>query len=337
MGSALVAVVAVAAAGAGIAALLIAPASPSSLAPPEPITDAPVGTEPFDDARSVPVRFTLGGGTSVTSPGDGRVTGFSCAAGGTIASGEGTLSIDGLPVLTLATDVPLWRDLVEKDRGDDVSALQRELARLGEPVTVDGVLGPETLDALERRFRALGDRTALDDGVAASRILWIPAPSVVVDECTLGTGSPTAAGEPLASLVAGVASAAITESPGDLVPGGRVLVVDGERLPVDADGAVRDAASLATLTATASIREAVQGEATSITASLELAEPVDIAVVPPSSVTGVDGTTGCVVADGAALPVDIVGSRLGQSLVRFRDGAAPSTVVIAPPESTTCG
>ncbi|PSL39012.1 hypothetical protein CLV49_2643 [Labedella gwakjiensis] len=336
LGGTAVATAAAVAAGAAIAALVLSPASPQALETPSAISSAPVGSQPFDDARSVTVEFALGGATTLASPGDGRVTSFTCAAGGTITSGDSALSIDGAPILTLATRIPLWRDLVEEDTGDDVRAVQQELSRLGEPITVDGVLGRETLDALERRFRDLGDRAELD-GVAASRILWIPAASVAVDECDAGTGATVTAGDPLAVLAAGLTSAS-AELPEDLVPGQRVLVVDGERLPLGTDGAVTDTAALSALTSSSLVREAIAGEATSFTTTAELTDPIEIAVVPPSAVVAISGATGCVVVDGSARPVDIVGSQLGQTLVRFGDGEnLPESVTLHPSESTTCG
>jgi peptidoglycan hydrolase-like protein with peptidoglycan-binding domain len=352
VGGAAVAVVAAVALGAGVAAAVLTPARPAVLASPEAIESVPVATQSFDDRRSVTVGFALGSGTSLTSPGDGRITSFDCARGASFVSGESALSLDGRPVLTLASEVPLWRDLTKNDRGDDVAALQRELARLGEPVTVDGVLGRETLDALERRFRSIGDVplpeptwTAPDDAttearsvVLASRILWIPSPMVIVDECAIGTGATTTAGEPLATLGAGLSAVAVEQMPGDLVPGERALVVDGAALPVQADGTVTDAAALAAIASSSSVREATLGEATTFTATLDLVDPVEIAVVPPSAVAGVDGTTGCVIADGALARVDIVGSQLGQTLVRFAEGAAiPAAVAVAPPETMSCG
>jgi peptidoglycan hydrolase-like protein with peptidoglycan-binding domain len=337
LGVALLALVTTIAAGAGLAALVLSPARPGALTTAPPIEDVPVTSQTFDDRRSVTVRFTLGVGTAITSPGDGRITSFPCAPGGTAASGESLLALDGRPALTLATRVPLWRDLVMDDRGDDVSALQRELARLGEPVTVDGVVGRETLDALERRFRSIDDDDDLE-AVEASRVLWIPAPTVTIDECTVGTGSPAVSGEPLATLTAGLSSAAVEQLPDDLVGGERTLLVDGQSLPLGADGAVTDVAALAMLAASPRVREAVGADATSVTADLELVEAVEIAVVPPSSVVAVDGRNGCIVSDGRASRVEIVGSRLGQSLVRVASGASnPSTVDSSPPEDTACG
>jgi peptidoglycan hydrolase-like protein with peptidoglycan-binding domain len=352
IGGAAVAVVAALAVGAGVAAVVLTPARPAVLASPQAIESVPVTTQTFDDRRSVTVGFTLGGAASLTSPGDGRITSFPCAPGASLVSGGSAFALDGRPVLTLATELPLWRDLAMADRGDDVTALQRELARLGEPVTIDGVLGPETTDALERRFRSIGDvprpvpaetgpeqaPAEARDAVLTSRILWIPAPTVAIDECATTTGATTVAGEPLATLGAGLTAVAVEQMPTDLVPGERALVVDGEALPVEDDGTVTDATALATITASSRLREATLEEATTLTADLALVEPVEIAVVPPSSVVGIDGATGCVVVDGVSARVDIVGSRLGQTLVRFADGSdIPTAVDVAPPETTPCG
>lgn len=54
------------------------------------------------------------------------------------------ISVNDLPLISLATSRPLWRDLVAGDTGLDVRALRAELTRLGYRTTVDGRFGALT-------------------------------------------------------------------------------------------------------------------------------------------------------------------------------------------------
>ncbi|MDR0416449.1 MAG: hypothetical protein LBH76_03880, partial [Propionibacteriaceae bacterium] len=81
----------------------------------------------YDDARTVTLTLTAGPEQRFQTPRSGRVTSSACAAGAEFISGGSALSVDGVPVLGLATAVPLWRDLALGDAGPDVAALGAEL------------------------------------------------------------------------------------------------------------------------------------------------------------------------------------------------------------------
>lgn len=75
--------------------------------------------------------------------------------GDTVAPGSLIAAVSGRPVLVMASDVPLYRDLVEGDRGPDVLALQKWLQGLGYSLGVTGVFDPGTENALKNLYRDL--------------------------------------------------------------------------------------------------------------------------------------------------------------------------------------
>ena len=128
------ALVTAAALGAAVTGLLLADAAPTALREPVPVTSAPVTQRSFDDARTVELALTLGADVSLTAPASGRVTALTCRPDTPFSSGGSNLSINGAPLLNLATAVPLWRSLGVGDEGADVLALREELIRLGSNV-----------------------------------------------------------------------------------------------------------------------------------------------------------------------------------------------------------
>jgi len=324
-------------AGIGAGAVVFTDATPTSLQSTATVTSAPVTERPFEDKRTVEVTLTLGTDTALTAPTSGRVTSLSCQAGGDFTSGATNLSIDGRRVLNLATSVPLWRDLVSGDEGEDVTALQEELVRLGYDVAVRGTVGPRTLAAVSDLFRKAGDTAFTTGDVPASRILWLPDAEVSVASCTAATGATIEEGGDVAALPGGLAAAAISRLPEGLAPGDRVLTVDGTAVPVDADGRVTSTEALATLEATTSYQQAVQTDATTLSGSYALAEPVTVSVVPPGALYDIDGGAACIASDGAAQPVQVVGSELGQSFITVEaDAAPPGEVDLDPDGRRSC-
>lgn len=107
-------------------------------------------------------------------------------------------------------------------------------------------------------------------------------------------------------------------------------------MPVGSDGAVTDPAALAEIAASSAFADARRGSSATIAASSALAEPITVSVVPPGALYGVQGRKGCVVNGSGARPVEIIGSELGQSFVRFRAGEPPSGVVLSPERPPAC-
>lgn len=297
--------------------------------PPEDLTAAPrvseiaVGRDHFDDARPVQLAVTGVAPTHLFAPVSGKVTAFSCAHGATVSSGGTPLSLDGTPKLALATGIPLWRDLSLETRGDDVRAFQDELSRLGFSLTTDGVMGRNTLEAAKTAFARIGV-TQESDVVSVGSLVWIPEATATISACDASVGADVQQGAALASFVSRSANVSIVDLPTGLLPGARLVIAGDSPFPVDSDGHVPVAdANAFEVTATP---DSSGSNAKPIEAQLVLAEPIAVSVVPPNAVYNVNGTDGCVTSHGVRYRVHIFGSQLGETLVTFAKGQAPTHV-----------
>lgn len=322
--------------GAAAGVVVSTSATPASLGSAAPVELVPVSERELIDRRAVEVMLTIGGNTSVVTPTSGRVTAWSCAPGTDLTSGQSSLSVDGVRTLNLATAVPLWRDLEPGLSGEDVAALQSELARLGYRVTVDGTVGSSTLDATADLFALAGDPDPDRGAIRAARVLWLPATTATVSTCDSSTGGIVSAGEPVATLAGTLTDAAVARFPVDAVPGERILEIDGVGVPVDAEGRVASPEALTTIAGSDSFQQAVRGEESSLQGRLALATPVTVSAVPPGALYDLVGQTGCLLVDGLPAAVEVVGSELGQTFVNF-DAPSPAThVALSPKDTPAC-
>lgn len=328
--------------GAGAVLLLVPPDQPSALRPPTPAEAVPVETRDDVDERQVQLVLQTGSPREIVSPRAGVLTGSSCSTGGDISSGDVVATVDGNPVIALATAVPLWRGLDLDDRGDDVRGLQAELARLGVPVTVDGAFGVDTRRAVRSFLTAKGVAMSAIDAVPVEAVTWLPAPRVRAEGCEGVVGSPVDMGDELIRLPVELQAARLEKLPLDASPGDRVVTVAGVTTPVSAEGAVTDPTDLARLASTPDYASVVDDDAPAVTARWSLAEPVRVTVVPPSSLVDVrDGSACLQPVDDSGQPrqpllVDVVGSQLGQSYVVPHGGTPVTSVVPRPDGSLTC-
>jgi len=305
-----------AAAGSSVAAVVIPAPVPAALGAGHDLGTMMPTVAEFDDPHDVRVTVTLGGEEGVRAPRGGVVTALACAPGGVLASGGSPASIDGRAVVALATAIPPWRDIAVGDEGDDVASLETELARLGAGVEVDGRWSWSDALAFDAALVVTTDESGT---VQLGSIAWLPAATVTAAECPTTLGETVAAGATLVGLVPRptVAKAATAV---DAVPGDRVLRVSSGDIPVAADGSVADPAALAGSTEFASADPGQQP--LTLTASWVLVTPVRVTVVAPSALVAVDGDRACVVGPRGAVPVRIVASQLGRTLV------APQTPLV---------
>jgi hypothetical protein len=133
--------------------------TPGSLAKAEDITEAPVTTQSVDDERKVQVAVETNSSPSLVSSAGGVVTAASCGAGSSFESTNSSFSVDGNPVLNLATDIPLWRDLKLGDNGVDVEQVQAAFQRVGYNIPVDGGLVSQPLTRFVMRCVKQNTRT----------------------------------------------------------------------------------------------------------------------------------------------------------------------------------
>lgn len=327
-------------AGGVTAGMALAPESePQSVRSATPPAAVPVSRQVFDDARRVKVTPVVAEEGSLQVTDTGKVTRSQCAPGAVIESGSSPVTVDDRPVLALATSIPLWRDLAPTAKGDDVEALQVELARLGYRVSTDGTYGKATKAAVTALFKAAGVVKPTGDLPAAS-VLWLPAASVTVKACEVPVGSATSA-EAFATTAGTLVSLGLADTLTTVTPGDRVLRLGEASAPVGEGGVVTDPAFLEAVRGSAEFAGWQRTEGSEpLTLEYVLAVPLDVSVVPPGALFALSGSAGCVSADGTPHPVTVVASSLGQTLVTF-DGldaaSAPTEVELTSQEAgQTC-
>lgn len=334
-GTAVIIAVCAAAAGAGLACILLPSPVPAALSGAGELGDVTVTNRDFLDERTVSVAVEPGSVRTLVATAPGTVTGTTCTPGRTIDSGSVVFSVDGRPMLALATSVPLWRDLGPGDRGDDVRSLQQELDRLGYAVAADGELGLGSVDAVASMR---GQDDDVESSIRRSDIMWVPAPSNTVVACPAPLGSSLDAHAPLVSLAPTTGRAVVQDLPGDLLPGPRSLVVGAVTVAVGADGVVTDPATVTALAAAAPHDAAEEEDGpVSVTGALVLQTPVIVGVVPPSALYDLTDSTACVLAGHTATRVRTVSSQLGETFV-LPEGreALPASVAVSPGRRPPC-
>jgi peptidoglycan hydrolase-like protein with peptidoglycan-binding domain len=124
------------------------------------------GTVGFGDESPLvlPLEGTL---TSLPSPGD------------VIEEGSVIATIDGRPIVALAGDTPLWRDLGPGvDDGADVLAVEQALERLGFTADFDVTVDGDWTDATTRAVKAFQEHFGQDDDgeITRGEIVMVEAP-----------------------------------------------------------------------------------------------------------------------------------------------------------------
>ncbi|MDO5094553.1 MAG: hypothetical protein Q4D79_14260 [Propionibacteriaceae bacterium] len=328
-----IALVTVGVAGVAIGAVFFADDIPKALETPLEISTVPVTQRTFADPRPVQISLKPGSEADLVAPAGGRLTRFDCQPGGAFVSGKSNAVLDGLPVVNLATSVPLWRDLAVGDRGEDVTALNAELRRLGFDEVSGDVVTASTVQAVSRLLADAGGTGDMGSSITVSRLLWLPEAETTVATCATQQGSQIETGTALAALPRSLDGATLTSVPSDIAPGERLVLVDSIPIPVSGDGAVTDLSALAQ---TPSYEQAIRAENYSVTASYVLATPPTVWVVPPSSLYSFEGTAACLAAQPQPLPVQVVGSELGQSFVTFEAGDPPTEALLQANENQPC-
>jgi hypothetical protein len=303
-----------------------------------------VEIEEFRDERLVQLSIRLGPERRVLAPGSGMVTALACEPGATIESGTSPLSLNGTPLVALATPVPLWRDLMAGASGVDVEALQRELERLGFDVGETGRYDAATRQAVTE----LGERTgagATNGVLPLASVLRIPNRSSAIASCDIELGVTVDHGTPVASLEPEIETVAVSGQPSHLVPGDRRLLVDGVEVTVDGSGTLAEPSDLAALAETDAftVFRRTDGEVP-VHGTYQLVDPLIVAGVPPSAIMAGSGGLACVMADdGSVHHVRVVASMVGRSLVewvaagdRMGEAGPPRRVRIDPGDDQRC-
>ncbi|SMQ71904.1 hypothetical protein [Agreia sp. VKM Ac-1783] len=348
-------------AAAGLTAgLLISqpPAIPPSLTIDKNSADViPLTSESLSDSRDVQLTVKIGKKRQLSSPVAGLLTRMDCEVGTQFVSWQTNLAVSGSPLLNLYTSTPLWRDLRDGDKGEDVKSIQTELVRLGYEVATDGIMGPRTLSILQSRLKEIGSPVADPAVFTKASVVWLPAPTAVASSCDVPLGATVSEGQAGVSLEADVQGVTVKSAPTDLVPGPRLLLVDGSSFAVDDKSELISPEDLALFATLPSYRASVASGTTpqkgedsdqtdggsgsldggGLSAVLELATPLNVSIMPPSALASQNGPTACVVADKTPLQVTVVASSLGKAYVTFaNDVTPPAAVDLHPAKDTKC-
>jgi hypothetical protein len=227
----------------------------------------------------------------------------------------------------LALPTPPWRDLGVGDKGDDVEALQELLVSLGYETPVSGSYDRATGRAVAALWGAIGgdkDQT----GLPQSQVVWLPQRAVTPSQCLAVVGHRLTAGEPFIRT-GGIVGALQVALPEDCQPGPRIATFEEQTTPLGEDGVIADADFVAAFAASPAFLTALEtSDWGSLRLETDLAEPLPVAAVPPSALYGVEGVNACIMDAQGPLPVRIIASELGETMVTGE--TLPTRVAIDP-------
>ncbi|MDQ4501620.1 peptidoglycan-binding protein [Sinomonas sp. ASV322] len=316
--------------GAGSAAAVCAAlwaAPPPNLSEPSAPRTVPVVYVEHRDERSAGATVTTSKPAAVSLGRGGIVTSTECVGGASIESGRIVASVDGHPVLSLATAVPFFRDLRAGTSGPDVDALRAALRDMGHEVAEKGAYDA----AVARAVRAIQIKHGLEqrDGSLSLRdIMWLPAASTEVLSCDALVGSAYSPGSPFLTAAGALQSLRVAAPDGSSwTPGARTAQFGSASSAVGDDGVITDAAFLRAVSSSTEYTAArAQGSAPKpVSLRVALTTPLRVARLPISAVSPPKGSAACVRGDDDAdHRLRVVGSSGGAVLGIF-EGPAPRT------------
>jgi peptidoglycan hydrolase-like protein with peptidoglycan-binding domain len=320
--------------------------------------------EPTDHSSTVPTVAVTEGTVSATLPisvaaswdierdaynaASGVITTIEGGVGDAVADGQRLYSVDARPVFVGQGELPAYGDLDLGQKGAAVEQLQRFLADQGHfGGIVDGVFGAATDRAVRNWQKTVG--LPVDGVVRQADIVWVPVlpARLVLDTQTFGIGRTVSAGVGKISILRANPGlhAVFTEeqaqqvSPGTAVrvtsPGGGqwdAIILSVER------AAGEESMMEGALTAPDETSAICGDECDQIPVATEtmlVGEVVTVPeasglVVPTSAVrTSADGHTILLAEDGTEVPVQVIQSARGTSLI---EGVPAGTVVRIPAE-----
>lgn len=312
--------------GAGLMSVMMSSGVPDVLQSGSRVSLFPVSERMLDDSRTVALTVEMGDPLVLRSGTEGTVTGVSAKPGSIMASGDTVFEVEGRPVVALAMASPLWRELSQGDKGEDVAAMQRALADLGYEIAVDGEIGNHTLRAVADLQGIKSETDLREFGfISPGMFFWLPAKSVTVRKVRLSVGQKIAAADEAVELDSDIRSISVAQMPSDLIDAEHVVVFDGQEFAVDTSGKLADpsAENLALIRQTPVFKEweKTTGENKGqLSVPLKLKNEIRALSVSPSVVYGLEGNMGCVSDGQRSYKVKVVGSELGQTYVQFEDG-----------------
>jgi hypothetical protein len=302
-------------AGIAVGMYLVPPPEPSDAASALDATTVPVGTQRFDDSVAVNVTFQMGQERPLITQATGTVT-SPINSPLTLSSGNVAFQVDARPVVALHTAIPLFRDLVVGDCGQDVKALNDELSRLGRGSLSSDVFSDQTRQAWAGLLWDFG----ISDwswGLSVADVLWLPDIEVAVASWSALPGTSVSAGMMVGQVQPGLVGMDISVvTPQEMIDGNRTLTVLGVSVPLDDLSAQLPDDFLQSVEAAPKFAWTVSESGPhSTTGTWALTTPTTVFRVPPSAVFAIAGRDGCVQSGDHGIPVKLVGAGLGATLV----------------------
>ncbi len=318
-----------------------------------------VSSASFDDSQSVTLSVSVGSALTVTSPVSGTVTASTCVPGMTISSGGTLASVDATPLVALHTQTPMYRALTSGMKGADAWALNQALRNLGYAAPDSDTMTWDTITAYNALADSVGAKRLTVESqwtIGPGTFMWLPADSLTVDSCSIAVGQQTTIGQAVFVSAAVPVKATLPVNDAQRLAGDRILTIGDTAFDVPADAAeLTDSALLAAVMSSSEYRLAtLSGNAVTSSANgsgtlseggggtvnvsyrWKLKQPIDVITVPPSSVVRASGNEGCVVSSGKSVPVAIVSSQLGKTMVRFEQNVSIDNVEIKPTNPNPC-
>lgn len=356
----ILAVVLAASLAVGACALWLPDRAPALLGAASEVTSAPVNVQQYDGVQQVTMLPTVAAKRDLTGNVSGIVTGDWSEKG--LASGKKAYKVNDRAVIALATSAPLYRDMKTGDTGDDVLALNNELARLGYSAAAQS--NTYTWATAQGVTKLLADNgnTSSSGDLPIADVLWIPSASVQPVSWTATPGATVQAGTAVGQVPGALTKLTIMN--GQASDQDRTISMFGQTGVIPAgQTAVTDAKFCNAVAATEDYRSFDEAALSAgLSATVSLKQPVRVLRVPAAAVFGVNGTQGCIAvpkntsasgasdasgvsnasgtsgtsgatgggADSAAANYDVVkvtitGSELGASLVQT-DGVDAATI-----------
>jgi biotin carboxyl carrier protein len=180
--------------------------------------------------------------------------------------------------------------------------------------------------------------------------IWIQTPEVTVTSINVALGDDVTQGSTLFNIPNSIKEAKISNIPTNLIDGERILVIDDKQITVNSTGIVDPGENNSNYTAilasntyssaisptNSSSSQSKTGGSIELNARFQLKTPVDVVVVNPSSIITNDDMKSCVTSSGKVYKIDIVGSEIGRSFIKFNDEKVPENIDYKPKMETKC-
>lgn len=256
-----------------------------------------------DDATVTTVELRGAEPFPVVTQSSGVVTDLAITPGEDIAQGTAVLRVDDREVVALVADSPMYRDVGPGDEGEDVTAVQTLLIDLdllsGSPTgRVDGPT-ESAIRAFNQEYGGTSEAVML-----RTSLLWVPADASQPVTVTLRVGTEVTSGT---EVYTARAARPVLDVATDASDSDRVLTVGDHQATLPAGEVTVDDDEFVS-----AVTEMVD-DSTTLPASIALAEPRSVGVVPASAVvTDADGSV-CFFPgpDGDAVPITQVEGAYG--------------------------